>query len=173
MDKLRNKILSMPDTAGVYLMKDAAGKVIYVGKANSLKKRLRSYISRDMSSKTVALMSHVADIKFELCPTESLALLREARSFPFRSCKKLPKKACIYYRLGLSPAPCTGKISRRAYTKIIDDIALILEGKAESLIKRLSSQMQKKSRELKYEEAARLRDQILALNDISAGQTNY
>lgn len=237
MDKLRNKILSMPDTAGVYIMKDNAGRVIYVGKANSLKKRLRSYIGRDLSSKTVALMSHVADIEFELCPTESLALLREAnlinkyqpkynivlpddrsfpmvkitnedfpaifvtrkkendgawylgpytsanllrealkiirRSFPFRSCRKLPKKACIYYRLNLSPAPCIGKISKKAYANIIEDIILILEGKAESLIKRLSAQMQKNSRELKYEKAARLRDQILALNDISAAQTNY
>jgi len=227
----------MADTAGVYLMKDAAGKVIYVGKAKSLKKRLKSYFGRDLSSKTVALMSHVADIDFELCPTESLALLREAnlinkfqpkynivlpddktfpmvkitkeefpaiyvtrkkeddgarylgpytsanllrealiiirRTFPFRSCRKLPKKACIYYRLSLSPAPCIGKISHKAYAKTIDDICLILEGKAESLIKRLSGQMQKMSREENYEEAARLRDQILSLSAISSAQTSY
>jgi len=237
MDNLKAKISNMPDTAGVYLMKDVGGKVIYVGKANSLKKRLKSYCGRDLSTKTVALMSHVADIDFELCPTESLALLREAnlinkfqpkynivlpddktfpmvkitnekfpaifvtrkreedgarylgpytssnllrealkiirRTFPFRSCKKLPKKACIYYRLNLSPAPCIGKISSRVYAGTIDSISLILEGKAESLIKKLSGQMQKKSREENYEEAAILRDQILSLSAISSSQTNY
>ena len=68
----------MPNAAGVYLMKDVSGQVIYVGKAKSLKKRLSSYFGRDLSSKSIALMSHVSGIEYELCPTESLALLREA-----------------------------------------------------------------------------------------------
>ena len=59
MNKLKEKIAAMPDVPGVYLMKDSAGKIIYIGKAKSLKKRLTSYIARDLSSKTVALMSHV------------------------------------------------------------------------------------------------------------------
>ena len=77
-EDLKVKASAMPDAAGVYLMKDASGQVIYVGKANSLKKRLGSYFGRDLATKTVALMSHVAIIEYELCPTESLALLREA-----------------------------------------------------------------------------------------------
>lgn len=234
---IKEKVKQFPDTAGVYLMKDSAGKVIYVGKANSLKKRLKSYLGRDLSSKTVALMSHVADIDFELCPTESLALLREAnlinkfqpkynivlpddktfpvvkitnedfpaiyvtrkkendgarylgpytsanllrealiiirRTFLYRSCRKMPRRACIYYRLSLCPAPCIGKINKGAYARVIEDVCLILEGKAELLINRLSVEMQEKSRREKYEEAARLRDQILSLSAISSAQTNY
>ncbi|MBI4708308.1 MAG: excinuclease ABC subunit UvrC [Candidatus Omnitrophica bacterium] len=75
---LKNKISSIPDAAGVYLMKDAAGNIIYVGKANSLKKRLSSYLGRELSSKTIALMSHVADIDYIQCPNEAMALLLEA-----------------------------------------------------------------------------------------------
>jgi len=220
----------VPDASGVYIMKDSEGEIIYIGKANSLKKRLSSYLGRDLSGKTVALMSNVADIEYKLCPTESFALLLEAnlihkykpkynislrddksfplvkitneefpaiyvtrkkeddrarylgpytsaqllkdalriirRSFPYRSCKKLPKKACIYYRIGLSPAPCIGKISKAGYAKTIENIVLILEGRADLLIKKLSAQMNLKSKECKFEEAALIRDQINSLSQI-------
>ncbi|MDD5595637.1 MAG: GIY-YIG nuclease family protein, partial [Candidatus Omnitrophica bacterium] len=75
---LKNIIAKMPDAPGVYLMKDASGKIIYIGKAKSLKKRLLSYLGRDLSSKTVALISHVLDIEYRLTQTESLALILEA-----------------------------------------------------------------------------------------------
>ncbi|MBI4982914.1 MAG: excinuclease ABC subunit UvrC [Candidatus Omnitrophica bacterium] len=78
LKKIKNKISNIPDTAGVYLMKDAAGNIIYVGKAKSLKKRLSSYFSKNLSSKTLALMSHVEDIEFIQCPNEAMALLLEA-----------------------------------------------------------------------------------------------
>ena len=71
--KLREKILSAPDSPGVYLMRDNRGKVLYVGKANSLKKRLSSYLSGGLDSKTFALMNKVADVEFRLVPNEAMA----------------------------------------------------------------------------------------------------
>ena len=74
---LREKILSAPDSAGVYLMRDGEGRVLYVGKANSLKKRLHNYLGRNLPAKTVALMAKVVDVEFRLTPNEELALLLE------------------------------------------------------------------------------------------------
>lgn len=231
IDKLKNIIANIPDAAGIYLMKDKEGNVIYIGKAKSLKKRLSSYLSRELSTKTQAMLSNIYDVEYKITPTESLALLLEMslihkykpkynvalrddksfpfvkitgeefpaiyvtrkrevdaaryigpftnvkllkqalriirRSFPYRSCKKLPKKACIYYRLKLSPAPCIGKIGKEAYAKTVGNIALILEGKTDELIKKLSKEMMLKSKNLDFEEAAKIRDQINALSAIS------
>jgi excinuclease ABC subunit C len=225
---LREKIARLPQEPGVYLFKDAEGTIIYIGKAKSLKKRVSSYFARDLSGKTMILMSQVRDIEYRLCPTESLALLLEAslirqhrpkynislrddksfpfvkitneefpaicitrkkeddgslylgpftsakllrealtiirRTFPYRSCRQLPKKACMYYRIGLSPAPCVGKIGREEYRKTIDDIVLILQGSTEGLIKKLSLAMQKESGARNFEAAAALRDRIAALS---------
>ncbi|MBU0709158.1 MAG: GIY-YIG nuclease family protein [Candidatus Omnitrophica bacterium] len=234
---MRKKIADAPDAPGVYLMKDAEGKVIYIGKAKSLKKRLLTYLSRDLSSKTVALMSCVWDVEYRTSRTESLALLLEAslihqykpkynislrddksfplvkitreefpriyitrkkepdkafylgpytnprllrealkiirRSFPYRSCKKLPKKACIYFRLGLSPAPCINKVSRKEYARTIKNITLALKGKTDLLIERLFKRMYLKSKELKFEEAAKIRDQINALSVIGQNKVGF
>jgi len=108
-------------------------------------------------------------------PYTSAKILRQAlkvirRSFPYRSCKHLPQKACIYYRLGLSPAPCIGKINKADYGKIIKNICLILEGKADVLIKSLSWEMTAKSISLEFEEAAKVRDQINALSVFGEGK---
>jgi excinuclease ABC subunit C len=234
---IKEKIKQIPDSPGVYLMKDKAGRVIYIGKAKSLRKRLSTYLGADLSSKTIVLMSCVDDIEYQLCQNESLALLLEAslvhkykpkynvslrddksfplvkitneefpaiyitrkrvqdgwryfgpytnarllkaalkiirRNFPYRSCKKLPGKACIYYRLKLSSAPCIGKISRKDYAKTIENISLILEGKTTALIKKLSQEMNLKSKEQKFEEAAKIRDQIEALSTMAQSSSRF
>jgi excinuclease ABC subunit C len=68
-----------PTTPGVYLMKDAGGKVIYVGKAKSLRSRVRSYFQSlsDASPKTQHLVAHVHDLEFLRVGTEVEALLLE------------------------------------------------------------------------------------------------
>ena len=76
---LKDKIANLPDSAGVYIFKDSQGEIIYIGKAKSLRKRVSSYLGRDLSSKTLALMSNVSDMEYRLTPGESLALLLEAR----------------------------------------------------------------------------------------------
>jgi len=102
-------------------------------------------------------------------PYTNAKLLKKAlkiirHSFPYRSCKKLPKEACIYYRIKLSPAPCIGKINQTEYADTMQNIALILEGKTDALIKKLSQQMNLKAKEQQFEEAAKIRDQIEALS---------
>jgi len=231
--ELKEKISSAPNSPGVYLMRDRRGKVLYVGKAGSLRKRLSSYFIKGLDSKTLALMNKVADIEFRLSPNESMALLLEAglihkfkphynislrddksfpfvkisaevfpaisitrkkddssgryigpytnakllknalkvirRSFAYRSCRRLPGKSCIYGRINLCPAPCLGRLDPKEYNLRIEDIILILEGKADLLINRLRHLMQNKSRARDFEAAAEARDQISTLAELSAG----
>lgn len=78
-DPLKKKLKELPGKPGVYLMKDAPGKVIYVGKAVNLKNRVRSYFqsSRGISPKTEALVAKIADFDYIVTSTEVEALLLE------------------------------------------------------------------------------------------------
>ena len=228
--ELRKKILLAPDSCGVYLMRDCLGQVLYVGKANSLKKRLLNYLGRDLAGKTQALMAKVTDVELRLAPNEAMALLLEFKlihefkprynvslkddksfpyvrispekfpslqvarkkndtarylgpytntkllksalkiirhEFPYRSCRRLLKQGCIYHKINLCPAPCIGKISQKEYQQRIADIILILEGRKDLLIRKLTKSMRDKSGALDFEAAARLRDQITILSRMS------
>lgn len=70
----------VPMNPGVYLMKDASGSIIYVGKANALRNRLRSYFTPNPqgNAKTLAMISHIADFEFIVCANELEALILEA-----------------------------------------------------------------------------------------------
>lgn len=78
MNKLKEKITALPEAPGVYLFKDADGKIIYIGKAKSLKKRVSSYFTRFLSSKTQMLVSKIIDLDYILTPSEAQARLLEA-----------------------------------------------------------------------------------------------
>ena len=76
---LINKVKTFPETPGVYLMKDSAGKIIYVGKASSLRRRVSSYFSGSAKTKKqTALINNIADIETVLTATEAEALILEA-----------------------------------------------------------------------------------------------
>lgn len=83
--RLREKIAHFPKTPGVYLMKDAEGRVLYVGKANDLRSRVSSYFqdSADLLSsrgpEIARMATLVEDIDFLDCETEVDALLKENR----------------------------------------------------------------------------------------------
>jgi excinuclease ABC subunit C len=74
------KITHLPESPGVYLWKDAEGRVLYVGKAKRLRSRVRSYYGSDHleSVKTLALMRQVADVDTIVVPSEAHALILEA-----------------------------------------------------------------------------------------------
>ena len=78
-DALLDKVSTLPDSPGVYLWKDAAGEVLYVGKAKRLRSRVRSYLAVDhwTSPKTRALMLHAATLDTIVVPTEAHALILE------------------------------------------------------------------------------------------------
>ena len=76
---LEDRIRLAPDNPGVYIMKDASGRVIYVGKAKNLRKRVRSYFqaSRNLSSKLMALVNEVTDLEYIVANSELEALILE------------------------------------------------------------------------------------------------
>ncbi|MBU1997968.1 MAG: excinuclease ABC subunit UvrC [Candidatus Omnitrophota bacterium] len=230
-EELKDKITALPMSPGVYLFKDAGGRIIYIGKAKLLKKRVQSYFNRPLDVKTQALVSRIADIDYLTSVSDVQARLLEAalirqkqpiynidlkddKTFPwikithedfplvniyrkrdkdgsdeslyfgpyinakmlrkavkvirqvfgFRSCKKMPKKPCLYNRLKLCPAPCAGKISRKDYQDIIEEIRMFFESRHQDLLNRLGEKMQDRSRKREYEEASRIKDQIDALS---------
>lgn len=75
---MKHKISGLPQVPGVYLYKDNQGKIIYIGKAKSLKKRVSSYFNRFLSTKTQNLVSRIADIEYIVTPSEAQAQLLEA-----------------------------------------------------------------------------------------------
>ncbi|MBN1687566.1 MAG: excinuclease ABC subunit UvrC [Candidatus Omnitrophica bacterium] len=80
MSKLEQKIKSLPLTSGVYLIKDGGGKILYIGKALSIKKRVQSYFSnRDQGPKIKILVQQISDVDYIETATEIDALLLEAR----------------------------------------------------------------------------------------------
>src|SRR3954467_4646684 len=75
------KVRTFPTTPGVYLMKDAEGRVIYIGKAKNLRARAGSYFlaAAGVDARTAELVKHIADVDFVPAETEVDALLMEAR----------------------------------------------------------------------------------------------
>lgn len=233
-EKLTERIKDFPDSSGVYLMRNDQSKVIYIGKATSLKERVRSYFSKNILIKTEIQMREVSEIEF--IETESVleALLLESRLIrkfnpkynirekddksrlyvnitkeqfprielvretdlpardksialygpflsgksvadaldfirkiiPFRSCKSLPKKKCLYGRIGLCEAPCVEEISEREYKNNIRKVRDFFEGKKSRIQARLKKELNLASRALEFEKAAKIRDQIYALEHI-------
>ena len=78
-DRLREKAATLPLSPGVYIMRDTAGKVIYVGKSRALKNRVSGYFqeSGQNSLKTDTMTAHIFDFDYILCDTEMEALTLE------------------------------------------------------------------------------------------------
>ncbi len=236
LEKLRDRLAALESAPGVYLMKDAQGRVIYVGKASSLRNRLRSYFGSQagMDAKTRELVEHVAD--FEVIrtdtPTEALILENELikryrprynimlrddktypfirvtnepfprviatrrvvqdgsryfgpypsagavhrtldllkRLFPYRACDieitGTASRPCLYYHIGRCVGPCIGAVSQEEYRKVIENVVLFLEGRADDVIARLREEMVTAAEALDFERAARLRDELRAIEHV-------
>ena len=77
-EKLETKIAMLPESPGCYLMKDAEGTIIYVGKAVNLKNRVRSYFrDTDHTPKVAAMIANIADFDVLLCDSNLEALCLE------------------------------------------------------------------------------------------------
>lgn len=78
--EIQKTVKSLPDTPGVYLMKDAKGDVLYIGKALGIKKRVASYFqAKPLAPKIAALVVKIRDIDYIETPTEVDALILEAQ----------------------------------------------------------------------------------------------
>jgi excinuclease ABC subunit C len=225
---------NIPKNPGCYLFKDKEGKIIYVGKAKDLSKRVKSYFQKtDKSIKTSILVENIADFEVIITDSEYEALVLEnnlikkykpkynidlkdsrryayiqitaeeyprlliARNrkeegeyfgpfisgtnrdyvleslqkiFKIRTCKKLPKRECIRYSMGLCSAPCTNKISKTDYDSSIELAKLVLKGRTDNMIKVLDTKMRQYSLDKEYEKALIVRNQITAIKFLSERQ---
>lgn len=96
---------------------------------------------------------------------DALQIIRKL--FPFRvSCQPESGKACFEYHLGMCPGVCAGKVSQKEYAETIKQIRMFLKGHKKQAIKSLEKEMRTKSKNMEFEKAARLRDQIFGLKHI-------
>ena len=92
----------------------------------------------------------------------TLRLLR--RLFPLRLCRRLrPGRPCLNYQMGRCHAPCAGKIAPERYRELVRATALFLQGRGAELAAELKAAMTAAARELRFEEAAHLRDHVAAI----------
>lgn len=238
---LKEQLKTLPDRSGVYLFKDNVGRVIYVGKASSLRNRVQSYFGskNPLSVKIERLADRISDLDAIVTDTEYEALILEndlikkyrpvynvrlkddktfpylkidvksdwptvritrrfhkdgdryfgpfisayslrqtlnliRKIFPFRSCnRKITGKdarPCLEYHLKTCVAPCIGAISREDYVDLIKEVILFLEGKQELVIQDLKNKMGKASKQMEYEKAALLRDQLRGVEQVIESQ---
>ena len=101
----------------------------------------------------------------------SLELIRKI--FPFRSCKQkvfTNDRPCLNAHIQMCYAPCIGRISKEEYNEMIEQVALFFEGRQDGLVKRLQKEMEVAAENLEFEQAARLRDQLQAVEQIMTQQ---
>ena len=243
MPTLVKKVRSFPSSSGIYLMKDAQGRVIYVGKAKNLRSRAGSYFQKTASGdrRICDWIGEVADVDFLVADSEVDALLMEARlikdiqprhnqdlkddkSFPylqittgedfprvnftrepldrgvklygpfprakslrgaiqvlqrifkFRTCSlDIDEddarwrwfRPCLLHSIQQCTAPCNLRIDRESYRTDIRRLRLFLDGKKDVVLSEMEEEMRAASKELKFEKAARLRDEIKALRTLN------
>ncbi len=233
---LNEKLKTLPDSPGVYIMRDARGKIIYVGKARVLKNRVRQYFQagKNHSAKVKAMVAKVADFETIITATEVEALILECnlikkhrprynislkddksypylrvtaddfprivltrrivhdgsryfgpytsglavketlallrKIFPLRTCKTFAKRPCLEFHIKRCLAPCAGKVSREDYMRLVNAAEKFLEGRTAQIERELSAQMNDAAQALNFEEAARLRDILLAVRKVTEKQ---
>ena len=89
------------------------------------------------------------------------------RLFPLRRCKgrniKKRERPCLNFQMGRCLAPCSGKVDKEEYRRMVHNVLLVLEGKNKELRVQLETEMQQASKTLEFEKAALLRDQLQSL----------
>lgn len=242
-DTITARLEALPSAPGVYLMKDRRGEIIYVGKAKSLRHRVRSYFQQPDSKdiKTWKMVGEIRDIEWIVVPSEADAyvlentlikkhkphfniMLRDDKSFPYvqitwhdaypwafivrrpkadrrslflgpypsafalrevmgvinkhftlRKCNDRKfhnrSKPCLYYQIGRCSAPCVGFISEADHRKLVEEVVMVLKKDTRSLIPRLEERMHAHAEAERYEEAARVRDQIRAVEGLIRSDT--
>jgi excinuclease ABC subunit C len=233
---------SLSTAPGVYLFRSEKGEILYVGKAKSLRPRVRSYFRQDgaHSIKTRELVKRVASLDTIVVGSEAEALILEAnlikehqprfnlqlkddKKYPYikvtsqedfprvfvtrdvrndgsryfgpftsvgplrqalevvkrlytvRSCRydllrEAPDRPCLDHHIGRCLAPCVGLQTQGEYRGMIQEILRILEGDTEALRREVEGRMSRAAQELRFEEAARLRDVGRGLETIAREQ---
>ena len=233
MSGATEKWANMPARPGVYLMRDKAGKVIYVGKAKDLRARVRAYFSNaDERSQIQFLVRRVAEIEALVTASDKEALILEnnlikqykprynirlkddksylsikvttahawprifttrkivkdgsryfgpfssavaaretidiiEKHFLLRNCTdhnfRNRSRPCLQYQIKRCMAPCVLPVSDELYREQVRQAMLFIDGKRQELVSELKQRMREKSDALEFESAARIRDQIQAV----------
>ncbi len=96
---------------------------------------------------------------------EALSFIR--RHFNIRPCRyrlDKPMKPCIQYQMGRCPGPCADLISEEKYRESLEEVIMFLKGQRKELLEGLEEKMYKYAEEMRFEEAAKIRDRIKTLN---------
>jgi len=105
-------------------------------------------------------------------PYSSASAIRETlriinRHFQLRTCSDHAlanrRRPCLLYQIGRCPAPCVYPIPEEEYRRSVEEVILFLQGKTQELVEGLRWRIQDAASKLKFEEAARLRDQLRAI----------
>ncbi|MCM1988446.1 excinuclease ABC subunit UvrC [Oceanirhabdus seepicola] len=105
---------------------------------------------------------------------EVIELIR--KNYPIRTCRRAVTvdmeqiKECLNYHIGMCTAPCAKRITKSEYNRMIEDIQELLKGKNKVIVRELKEEMTRLSAELKFEEAAKCRDKINAVETICEKQ---
>lgn len=92
--------------------------------------------------------------------------------FPLRSCRTLTaRRPCLEYHIKRCLAPCAGLVEPEAYGSMIKEVCLLLEGRSDTVIKSLRGKMAIAAENLEFEQAAKLRDQLSAVQKITEKQS--
>lgn len=239
-ERITELLNNLPTKPGVYLHKDAAGNVLYVGKAINLRNRVRSYFHAHVDSiKTQRLRRLIADIEVITTESELEALLLEMtlikqhkpqfnvrlkddkrypyikvhwadafpkvtvtrrmvrdgsryfgpytsawavqqtldllrKIFPYLTCDRIitgsDERACLYYDIKLCNAPCIGAVDQEQYRATIRQLMDFLDGKSDHIIRGIETRMAQAAADLQFEKAADYRDQLKAIERITARQ---
>jgi excinuclease ABC subunit C len=238
---LYQKIKTLPTNPGVYLYKNAEGEVIYVGKAKSLRARVRNYFVEGAAedAKTGSLLREAVDIEFIVVGNEREALalennlikqkkprynvlLRDDKTYPYvkltaeryprvyvtrrlnkdgatyygpyfpaglayrvvdlihrhfliPSCKidltRDHPRPCLQYHIKRCLGPCVqGLTTPEIYAEAVRDVRLLLEGKPTELSASLRKRMEFAAEQMQFEAAARYRDLITTVEQLSERQ---
>ncbi|MSP12778.1 MAG: excinuclease ABC subunit UvrC [Chloroflexi bacterium] len=235
--ELQETLDALPNKPGVYIMRDALSKIIYVGKAIILRNRVRSYFQPGARHphKVARMVANVSKVEWIVTDSELEALILECnyikqyqprynvrlkddkrypyikvtwqddfpkvlivrtmdkdgaryfgpftaswavhgtlntlrRIFPYLTCDReitgKDSRACLYYDIGLCLAPCIGAVDREDYRNMVDRMCRFLEGKGDEIVRDLEYQMHQAADDLQFERAARIRDQLRALEKV-------
>jgi excinuclease ABC subunit C len=99
---------------------------------------------------------------------QTLDVLR--RIFPYLTCDRVitgkDPRPCLYYDIKLCSGPCIGAVDQSGYRQLIEDLSQFLEGHTSEIVQRLQREMEKASEELRFEQAASIRDQLQAIEKV-------
>ena len=238
MFNIEEQLKMLPDKPGVYIMHDVDDKIIYVGKAVNLKRRVKSYFRKtDKTERIKRMVSLIDHFEYIVVDNEAEALilecnlikknrpkfnvlLKDDKTYPYikidiksdypnvtitrkiindgskyfgpyanpgaakemldfikqkykiRQCKNFRSetRACLNYHINRCLGPCIGYVSKEDYRKQIDEIIDILDGKVDKVLKELEKQMIEESSKMNFEQAAYIRDRMLAIQRVNEKQ---